>query len=794
MTYFPEKDEDFSILSVLICMPPGYPTKNTAKPRKTARRQVLVAAVGCFLWGPASAQATNEVSQAWFADPPFRFRPAATTIVGPVPPAEIPAQLKPILVDRGFGGVLLMPKENRPRIDPLTTRDPTIRRVVLAARSILAKSGPQEPLPDFGQRFTGPAPSYLSQEYFRRYRAALAFAKAHGRTAVLYDELGYPSGSAGGGRIEPKYYRKLLTKTEIAAATDETAYVSPGGVLAAAVAMNTRTRQRLDLTGRMRHGVLTWAAPGPHWKVMFFTIVTSTAMGGVQDYHAIVDYTDPQAVRRFIDVTYEAYARHLGAYFGNTITMTFFDDVGVYSAERTWGLGFAKRFAARYRRNPDVLYPALWEDIGPDTAAARVALFKTRAEMIADGFPALVSAWAARHGLKASGHTPGAYEIQPTDMNGDPFLFYRAQPVPMFDVIFTYGFGREGFKITTSAADAMDKPVVAAEQFTTCGTPQGYKRAMDSFVRGVNFLITCAASDVGTPSAFAKWAGRASMLLQGGRRVADIAVVYPIASLQAYYGFEAPDNTTGPVGQYAPPSADYLSVGDMLTGDLHRDFTFVHPDDLASSHLKVFPGKLILDNRTNRQAYSVVLIPGGEVLSAAALRKIKAFYDAGGKVIATTKLPARSAEFGRDGEVQELVGGIFGTADGAVRRNRHGGASVFVAKPTPAALREAFDALHVAPDVAFSGDPHPRSGGGELAYLHKVKAGKDIWLIANSSDDRIATTIGLRGDLKPQFWDAYSGRIDEAGHVTHGDGRTALPITVEPGHALFLVAAHPPPG
>lgn len=734
--------------------------------------------------------AASEVSPAWFADPPLRYRPAATVKVGLSPVEDIPGELQTV-ADRGFGALMIAPGGAGPDADPGATRDPTIQRVIRAARALRRPGGEADQLPDIGEVGAGPAPAYLSDEYFRRYEAALAFAKANGLTAILYDELGYPTGGAGGGRIDPANYRKLIVRTKLAAAPGAGVFAAPEGVLLAAVAINEATKARVDLTDRVADGALPWSAPGPGWSVQFFTLQTAEPQGGAQDYYAVADYFDPKAVQQFIDVTYEAYARHVGAYFGDTIAMTFFDDVGIYSAERTWAAGLDARFAASTGRKAATYYPALWEDIGPETAAARVAFFAARAEALGEGFPELVTRWTEQRGLEASGHCPGQYEIQPTDMNGDPFKFYRAQPVPMIDVIFLYGFGRDGFKLTTSAADAMDKPIVLAEQFTTGGTPTGYRRAMDSLARGVNYLITNTVVEREAPTAFAEYVGRASMLLRGGRRVADIAILYPIASLQAFYRFEAPDNREGPLGQYAPASADYLAVGDRLTCDLHRDFTFLHPDDLASERLRVGPGRLTLDNAVNRQDYRLVILPGGAVIGLAALRKLKAFWDAGGAVIATTELPSTSAEFGQDAEVRSLVEAMF-DAPGTVRRNAAGGATLFIADPHQDALKDALARLGPPADVSFGGDPHPRSGDGALAYIHKVKGGRDIVFVANSSLSLVETTVSLRGALALELWDPHTGRCGPAGARVTGrgpDARTEVPIDLPGGRSLFLVGS-----
>ena len=790
------------VTSSVAALPPSTASRSpspTSLPRswggERPRAGWLLAALLLTVAAPAVAgaasqdQTTSEVSKAWFADPPLRYRPAATVKVGLAPVEEIPGQLQ-AAVDRGFGALMISPGAAKPEVPPPASRDPAIQRVIRAAKSLMRPGGEPDPYPDIGEHGSGPAPAYLSDEYFRRYEAALAFARSKGMTTILYDELDYPTGYAGGGKIDPANFRKLLVRTKFDAAPGEQRFPAPKGTLLAAVAMNAATKARIDLMASVKDGVLAWSAPGPDWSIQFFSLQAAEPQGGAQDYYAVADYFDPKAVGQFIDVAYEAYARHVGGYFGNTIALTYFDDVGIYSADRTWAAGLDQRFAARTGLSPATWYPALWEDVGPETDAARIAFFGARAEALGDGFPRLVTEWDDRHGLRATGHTPGQYEIQPTDMNADPFKFYRAQPVPMIDVIFLYGFGRDGYKLTTSAADAMDKPMVIAEQFTTCGTRTGYKRAMDSLVRGVNALITCTKNDVGGPRDFADFVGRASMLLRGGRRAADIGVVYPIASLQAFYRFDAPDNQEGPMGRYAPRSADYLAVGDRLTGDLHRDFTFIHPDDLASDHLKVGRGRLTLDNAVNRQDYRVMILPGGEAIEVAALAKLKAFWDAGGTVIATTELPSKSAEFGKDAEVHALVQAMFGPP-GEVRRNAAGGAGLFLANPDAAGLKDALARLSPPADVTFAGDPHPRSGNGELAYVHKVKGGRDIVFVANSSDDRVETTVSLRGAFTLELWDPYTGQTRPApgAHVV-GAGphaRTEAPVSLDGGRSLFLI-------
>ena len=68
----------------------------------------------------------------------------------------------------------------------------------------------------------------------------------------------------------------------------------------AAVAMHAKTFERVNLTSHVRDGGLVWDAPAGSWKVMLFTCVPDGARG-------LVDYLDPEAVKKFIALTYEKY-------------------------------------------------------------------------------------------------------------------------------------------------------------------------------------------------------------------------------------------------------------------------------------------------------------------------------------------------------------------------------------------------------------------------------------------------------------------------------------------------------
>lgn len=830
---------------------------------KNMRFSLLVLGIMTALSG-CQKVAVSELKEQ-FRNPSSEYRPVAATIRNGAS-EDIIQKLNVIYNVHGFGGIMFEPTTNKKSEGGFKSTSPSFRHamgglqnkhvkgqspwvmisppgtrpsgvIVLPDLRIIRTGPPGSPdtvsisaiIPDTSpsgiEIETPPEPAYMSREWFDHVKKILAYTKESGHKAVFYDEVGYPSGMAN--HTTPKeFYRKILEKNEDikVGPIGYEVEVPKDGTLIAAVAMNVVTLERIDLTSMINVGKLKWNVPAGEWRIMIFNCRTSEAVGESNDYNAVTDYLDPDAVKWFLNTVYDPLCEEIGEYFGNTVFQTFYDDVGIYNQEKTWTYKFNDKFRELTGKDPGVYYPALWYNIGPETESARVAFFNTRAELLADGFPKVLTDWGAEHNLQISGHAPGNYEIQPVDMCGDPFKFDRAQPIPMVDVIFNYPFGRDGFKLASDGGDLYDKPIVSAETFSSflpAGTIMGYRRAMELYIRGINRFTGCgfARSNnryvdkystydiIGDSSLFAEWAGRLSFLLQGGRRVSEIAILYPIAALQAHFYFDAPENTLEMRwGTFVPYESDYLAVGEMLLNQVHRDFTFVHPDILSTDRIRVNGNSLELINKVNHQSYKLLILPGQRVISLKALEKIKEYFEAGGSIIATSLLPSKAAELPANDEeaaandlrIQSIIEEIFGIDPSKpmlegiteIITNTNNGKAVFISKPDSDVLAQMLGELGIDPDVAFSDNPVPSSGGGAFSYIHKVKNDLNIYLFANSTDEAINTYAEIRGKIRPEKWDPYNGettRINDVEYIKkEGKIYTRFPLKLESVSSVFV--------
>ena len=205
----------------------------------------------------------------------------------------------------------------------------------------------------------------------------------------------------------------------------------------------------------------------------------------------------------------------------------------------------------------------------------------------------------------------------------------------------------------------------------------------------------------------------------------------------------------------------------MLTNDLRRDFTFVHPELFLDRKYTLEEGVVSLNNTENPQKYATMILPGCNIISYRTLEKLKAFYDQGGAIISTTRLPFKSAERGEDQRVIKLIKDIFGIDPleqynitvVSENVNLKGGTATFIPQPDEASMHEALSNHAPPADVQFIPNPRLKTDFVKFSYIHKVKEDRHIYYFANSSDESISCKLVFKGKLKLGQWDPHTGEI-----------------------------------
>jgi hypothetical protein len=276
------------------------------------------------------------------------------------------------------------------------------------------------------------------------------------------------------------------------------------------------------------------------------------------------------------------------------------------------------------------------------------------------------------------------------------------------------------------------------------------------------------------------------MLQNDGRHICDVAVLYPISTLQGSHHLD------GPLGYYkggvTVPEADYVDVGELLIMGVGRDYAFVHPEVLDENCV-IEGNELVMQNRIHAERFKVFILPGHKTVLWSNLKKIKDFYDRGGKIIATGCLPFKSAEFGHDEDVVHTIEAMFGSSkpkastDFEVNKNKNGGIAIRLDSLNATTLRKALDVAIDVYDVEFEGD-------NVLRYIHKIKDNRNVYYCANLNDKEIRTHARLRGLMQLQAWNPHTGEITKAKYAHQTDGGcdiTRVKLNLPPLKSVFIL-------
>ncbi|MDR1417032.1 MAG: glycoside hydrolase family 2, partial [Prevotellaceae bacterium] len=333
-------------------------------------------------------------------------------------------------------------------------------------------------------------------------------------------------------------------------------------------------------------------------------------------------------------------------------------------------------------------------------------------------------------------------------------------------------------RAASSSAHIYGKTKVSAESFTSAGGaygrhPAAIKRRGDwSFTEGVNstlmhVYIQQAYEDLhpgvnawfgtefnrkntwfGHMDLFTAYLKRCNFMLQQGLNVADVAY---------FIGEDAP-KMTGIRNPEIPAgySYDYINA-EVIVRDLF-----------------VKDGKLMLPHGTS---YRVLVLPALETMRPEVLTKIEQLVAEGATVLGPppSRSPSMKGYPEADKQVKSLAEKLWG--DLSVKQRSYGKGTLL----TGMSMQEVLDLLKTIPDCRIE-------KGIPVRYAHRTLDGKDIYFVANQSEQRVETSIGFRvKNMQPELWNAVTGEVrhlpsfDQTGEVA------TIPIRLEPLESAFLV-------
>lgn len=429
-------------------------------------------------------------------------------------------------------------------------------------------------------------------------------------------------------------------------------------------------------------------------------------------------------------ITGPEYARHFFGRFedhfpgsgGKGLNFFFSDELGFGVGGNLWTARFAAEF--KKRKGYDIVpeLPALFMEIGSRTPKVRLDYSDVKVALTEEGFFKPVFDWHQQRGM-TMGCDHGGRGRDVTEF-GDYFRTQRWNQGPGAD---QPGLGKDLIKakVASSIAHLYQRPRVWLEGWYGSGWGTTSAGAVDAlfadFVMGYN-LLSFHGMYYATHGGWWEWAPpdntfrmpywkhmrgfmdcvqRLSYLLTQGYHRCDVAILYPVAPMEAGMG--------GPEAV----NAAFATAGQLYSKSI--DFDFIDFESLARA--KVVGKEL----HVSGEIYRVLVLPAMRAVRHSTLRKALEFHRAGGVVLAVGALPEASDRIGRDDpEVAAMVKELFPSG--------------------------------VAADVVADVPGRDYEGPGYIQ--HRMIGPRDMYAIYNAPKD---TLCYFRATGKVELWDPWTG-------------------------------------
>lgn len=598
---------------------------------------------------------------------------------------------------------------------------------------------------------------YLSDEFMDFVEVAVQEADQLGMFVILYDEAMYPSGSANGKVVKanPKYASRGLKMSEypcdarisevvLAIEKNENVVSVQAVKKQSESAIYDHETQLLEVKDRK----IQFICPDDgDWSILVF--VETFSRGTIRGIHfgeddgeanapASTDLLNPDAVKKFIQLTHDTYYEKLKRYFGHTIIAMFTDEPDILGRGSLRGLKpWTYHFLDFYKRNgnAETDLPLLWFEAGERTALVRKNYRKTVNAKMTESYYHPISRWCRDHNIALTGHPAASDDIG---------LLEHFQ-IPGQDVVWRWVGPEDGKAIKGHHSTAGKCSADAARH-------RGRRRNLNEFL-GVCGKESDWALSPGDMKWYIDW-----LLVRGVNLLCPHAFYYSIDGKRRSH--ERPPDV-GPNNSwwsYYKQFAQYMKRLSWLMTDstnetaiavlCEEDFLpwkIVKPlyenqiefnyleESLLHSSCKIADGVIRIAN----QKYEVVVIEASHRVENSVMQALEAFIDGGGKV-------------------------IIWNEEETIQSNLH---ATYISKPEeilqaiPASNRNEF---HLIPS-----DPSIR--------LSKVRKDHLIfYLLVNEGEDDYQGQICLKEEGKVEKWDPWNATIEEC--PMYEDGM--LPISL----------------
>ncbi|MBX7258514.1 MAG: discoidin domain-containing protein [Candidatus Hydrogenedentes bacterium] len=581
-------------------------------------------------------------------------------------------------------------------------------------------------------------------------------------------------------------------------------------------------RDVVNLTDHLRNdGTLDWIAPKGDWMVVRFGCAPIGRLNApcAREFAGLeCNKLDPDAVAYHFNHYAGRVSDELKDYIGDGLNAIHVDSWE--AGDENFTPKFIDEFRARrgYDPTPYLLVHGGGRVVDSPTVSDRFLwdVRRTLADLLSDNYFGKLNDLCHERGLRFQGEIAGVM-VQTT---ADQLQIKGRCDLPMGEFqmpncVYGDNWARWDTRETASGAHIYDRPIAAAEAFTTFDhwmtDPYGLKGIGDlAFSMGINRLVfhtwahhpwldrapgmTMGPFGVnfsrmntwsGRPmTAYIDYLRRCEFMLQQGRYVAD--VLY-------FYGEGAPNT---------------LPAKPLIAPALPDGYSYDACDaETLKNRVRVNNGRVELPSG---MGYRVLVLKDDRRMTPDLLAKVRELVKAGATVIGPKPMESPSlTDYPRcDDVVRMMADDLWGDIDGAnVTQHTFGKGRVIWGTPVGDVLRS----MKVAPDVEITPSAAP------IEWIHRFTDEADLYFLTNQSNiidhgvsleiwerrydsfaiderakDTVAVDVSFRVSGKqPELWDPVSGTQRDITSFRVEDNRTLVPLALPPSGSCFVVFRRP---
>jgi len=517
---------------------------------------------------------------------------------------------------------------------------------------------------------------YLSKVWFDCIKVCVNEAKKLGLQANLYDEDRWPSGAAGSLVTSDDRYKGRFCRVEFFRRAADARKASESG--------ETLAWYSAVVSGKFEDGTLNVVSPRKisspaHFKtgrgrtLVRFCVKTMEKSSWFNG-ETYLDTLNPEAVRRFVEVTHDAYYREVGREFGKTVPTVFTDEPncwtwGQHLLALPWTAALPEKFRDRFGYDVLEHLPEIFFSSVRKYSRVRMHYYDLMTELFCTAFSKTIGDWCGRHDIRMTGHVLLEDTLLQTLFVGSVMRFYEHMQSPGIDLLTEHRRVFNTAKQCSSMAHQFGRRWRISETYGCTGWdfPFAGHKALGDWQYALGINVRCQHLAWYSAEAEAKrdypasisyqsswwdkyrivedYFGRLGAVMSEGVEICDLLVIHPVESAWM-------EMTPVPLSllQSMAKSLErqFIRVTDTLLAQ-KLDFEF-GDEDIIARYGRIEKNTFVI----NRAAYRAVLVPHLRTIRSSTLELLRKFAAKGGTVVYLDAPPVYL-----DGERSERPAEIF---------------------------------------------------------------------------------------------------------------------------------------